>query len=134
MASRDSLREARSWIQRAFNDRAAASPETSLELLRQGLAEAQQHGNERAIARLAKNIGLICVHLGDWQSAVSSYLEALVYTPDDGYLVFALGDAHRRLGQEQKAAEYFSLCRELAIEGGDQELLELLRTMEGQSR
>ncbi len=81
------------------------------------------------MALLAKNAGLLCVQLGDWEGAANYYREALDYTPRDGHLIFALGDVHRRLGQEKEAVEYFSLCRGLAIEDGDEELLELLQTV-----
>ncbi|MBU2033656.1 MAG: tetratricopeptide repeat protein, partial [Alphaproteobacteria bacterium] len=53
------------------------------------------------------NMALAWSRLGNWNKAISVYLDALKLRPDNPVVVFKLGEAYEKMGQLGKAVEQY---------------------------
>jgi tetratricopeptide (TPR) repeat protein len=104
---------------------APADPRGALALLESGLEQARQQGDRRGLAALAKHAGVVSSGSGDLRGAIRYFDEALGAQPEDAYLHFARGDAHRALGQHEPARAAFTRSLELATSQGDLDMIEM---------
>ena len=122
---------ARPALEAALAEARSSRPEAGLALLEETLATSSGTEDPRALARLARNAAILSTALGDLERAAEHYREALRHDPGDGYLRLALADAEQRLGRPERARELLAECREAATAAGDEELLAVVRRLDG---
>jgi tetratricopeptide (TPR) repeat protein len=118
------LSEASKTLKRAVAV-ARENPAAALALFNDGLVRARSSGDDHGVSLLAKHAGALARELGNYQTELGYYEEALIHEPADGYLYWAFGDVHRRLGHLPKARTAFERCLALATEQQDDDLVEM---------
>jgi tetratricopeptide (TPR) repeat protein len=84
--------------------------------------KALANGDTRGASRLLRHAGALATGASDLARAVKYYEESARHAPDDAWVHFALGDAHRRLAHLAEAGIAFERSHDLAISQGDTEL------------
>jgi len=116
----------RELLQQALQVAAAGDEELAVRKLDEGAHSAMQDKEGKWSALLFRNAGLLYEKKGDLELARDSYQMALACSKVDPYLLYALADVCRRLGDNASARHYFSSCFELASTANDHDLVKKL--------
>lgn len=100
--------------------------DAALRELKRAIKEAVNEPDPKWLILLAKNEGLLFEKKGRLDRAKASYRLALKYSESDPYLHYSLVAICQKLGQGAAARRHLAECKRIALEQGEQDLLEIL--------
>jgi hypothetical protein len=99
--------------------------DAALQLLGDGIVVARDAGRKHDVARLSRHAGVLCEGHRD-REAAAYYAEAALADPMDALVHIALGDAHARLGERDRAEQHWARFVEIASASVDPDVREAL--------
>ncbi len=120
------MNKSRKLLEQALELAGNGELDLALQKLGEGIRSAKEDDDRHWLFLLHKNAGVLHEQAGQLTMAKESYELALPYNKSDTYLLYALGDICRRLGENALATKYFESCYTVATDTHDSDLLATL--------